>query len=100
GESRTIVRSASASSVFGTAHRTSSQPAEARAAICAVVASTSRVGVSVMDCTTTGAPPPIATFPTRICRSLATEIDSRDGPARARDEAHAGPSFGYGRAPL
>ena len=52
-------RSASASSVFGTAQRTSSQPAEASAAICAVVASTSRVGVSVIDWTTTGAPPPI-----------------------------------------
>jgi hypothetical protein len=27
--------------------------------------------VSVIDWTTTGAPPPIATLPTRICRSLA-----------------------------
>ena len=58
--------SATASSVFGTAQRTISQPAEASAAICAVVASTSRVGVSVIDCTTTGAPPPIATPPTLI----------------------------------
>ena len=66
GERRTIRFSATASSVFGTAQRTSSQPAEASAAICAVVASTSRVGVSVIDWTTTGAPPPIATPPTLI----------------------------------
>jgi hypothetical protein len=79
GESRTILRSASASSVFGTAQRTTSQPAEASAAICAVVASTSCVMVSVIDWTTTGAPPPIGTLPTRICRSLAIRVDSRDG---------------------
>ena len=66
GERRTIRFSASASSTFGTAQRTISQPAEASAAICAVVASTSRVGVRVIDWTTTGAPPPIATFPTLI----------------------------------
>jgi hypothetical protein len=71
GESRTIFRSASASSVFGTAQRTISHPAEASAAICAVVASTSCVFVSVIDCTTTGAPPPILTPPTLICRSEA-----------------------------
>ena len=70
GERRTIRFSASASSGFGTAQRTTSQPAEASAAICAVVASTSRVGVSVIDWTTTGAPPPIATFPTLIWRAL------------------------------
>jgi hypothetical protein len=28
--------------------------------------------VSVIDCTTTGAPPPISTLPTQIRRSLAT----------------------------
>ena len=67
----TIFGSASASSVFGTATRTTSQPADASAAIWAVVASTSCVFVSVIDCTTTGAPPPIATPPTEICRSLA-----------------------------
>ena len=71
GDRRTIVGSASASSVFGTATRTTSQPADASAAICAVVASTSCVFVSVIDCTTTGAPPPIVTPPTEICRSLA-----------------------------
>ena len=66
GERRTIVGSAAASSFFGTATRTISQPAEASAAIWAVVASTSCVFVSVIDCTTTGAPPPIATLPTLI----------------------------------
>ena len=71
GEKRTIVASASASSVFGTATRTSSQPADASAAICAVVASTSCVLVSVIDWTTTRAPPPIWTPPTLICRSEA-----------------------------
>ena len=45
GESRTICFSASASSIFGTAQRTISHPAEASAAICAVVASTSWVFV-------------------------------------------------------
>ena len=63
--------SASASSIFGTAQRTTSQPAEASAAIWAVVAGTSCVGVSVIDWTTTGAPPPIWTLPTLIERSLA-----------------------------
>src|SRR3954471_20040934 len=64
GEKRTIFPSASASSVFGTATRTISQPAEASAAICAVVAGTSCVFVVVIDWTTTGAPPPILTPPT------------------------------------
>jgi hypothetical protein len=72
GESRTSFGSASASSLFGTATRTTSQPADARTAICAVVASTSCVFVSVIDCTTTGAPPPICTPPTWIARSLGT----------------------------
>ena len=74
GEKRTIRFSASASSFFGTAQRTISQPAETSAAICAVVASTSRVGVSVIDCTTTGAPPPIATPPTLIWTSEAMPL--------------------------
>src|SRR4051794_4389040 len=71
GEKRTMRPSASASSVFGTATRTTSHPADASAAICAVVASTSCVFVSVIDWTTTGAPPPIVTSPTLICRSDA-----------------------------
>src|SRR3954471_13808583 len=74
GESRTIFGSASASSLFGTATRTISQPAEASAAIWPVVASTSCVFVRVIDCTTTGAPPPIWTPPTLIARSLGTAL--------------------------
>ncbi len=71
GLKRTIRARASASSFFGTAQRTISQPAETSAAICAVVASTSCVVVSVIDWTTTGAPPPIGTFPTLIWTSEA-----------------------------
>src|SRR5215207_2477357 len=82
GESRTICFSASASSILGTAQRTTSQPAEASAAIWAVVAETSRVGVSVIDWTTTGAPPPICTLPTLTLRSLAISAEcSRDSAA-------------------
>src|SRR5436190_73842 len=69
GERRTSFGNAAASSFFGTATRASSQPADASAAICAVVASTSCVFVSVIDWTTTGAPPPIFTLPTLIWRS-------------------------------
>ena len=74
GEKRTILPSASASSIFGTATRTISQPALASAAICAVVAGTSCVFVVVIDCTTTGAPPPIWTPPTFTERLLAIEL--------------------------
>jgi hypothetical protein len=59
GEKRTSAGRASASSIFGTATRTISHPALASAAICAVVAGTSCVFVSVIDWMTTGAPPPI-----------------------------------------
>src|SRR5579862_6920015 len=91
GEKRTIFESASASSVLGTATRTISQPAEASAAICAVVASTSCVFVSVMDWTTTGAPPPIFTPPTEIWRVLATSPQSSPVCSTSRfleDERH------------
>src|SRR5215213_10600704 len=76
GLKRTIFDSASASSIFGTATRTTSHPALARAAICAVVASTSCVFVSVIDWTTTGAPPPIFTPPTLICRVVAIRLSA------------------------
>src|SRR5262249_11286927 len=62
------------SSSFGTATRTISQPALASEAICAVVAGTSWVFVSVIDCTTTGTPPPIWTPPTLTERSLPTRL--------------------------
>src|SRR5438093_4964455 len=85
GDRRTIRDSASASSIFGTAQRTTSQPAETRAAICAVVAGTSRVGVRVIDWTTTGAPPPISTFPTLIDRSLAISLVAPQAPDVVRE---------------
>src|SRR5262245_12391678 len=72
GEKRISLGNASASSSFGTATRTISQPAATSEAICAVVAGTSCVFVSVIDWTTTGAPPPILTPPTLTERSLGT----------------------------
>ena len=68
GDSATIVRSASASSSRGTAQRTRSPPASAIARIWRIVAARSAVSVFVIDCTATGAPPPIFTPPTSICR--------------------------------
>ena len=60
GENRTILGSASASSVFGTATRTISQPAEASAAICAVVVEErlksypQHIEVAVLGCAVNG----------------------------------------------
>ena len=73
GERLTIVSSATASLSRGTATRTSSQPASTIRPICSSVASTSLVSVLVIDCTTTGAPPPIGTPPTHIWRLEATD---------------------------
>src|SRR5215208_4383190 len=67
GDSFTIRSSALTSSSRGTAQRTRSPPASAMAWICFMVASKSAVSVLVMDCTATGAPPPIFTPPTSIC---------------------------------
>src|SRR5881628_1354252 len=50
------------------AHRTMSQPAASSAQISSSVAWTSRVSVFVIDCTVSGASPPILTPPNRICR--------------------------------
>ena len=66
--------SASASGRPGTATRTMSTPASWRRAICASVASASKVLVVVIDCTATVAPPPISTPPTLICFSLAIAV--------------------------
>ena len=68
GDSATIRRSASTSLSRGTAQRTRSAPASAIAWICFIVASKSAVSVFVIDWTATGAPPPIFTPPTSICR--------------------------------
>ncbi len=58
-----IAARASAASMSGTAQRTISQPAAAKASICAVVAATSRVSLLHIDCTEIGASPPTATEP-------------------------------------
>src|ERR1043166_4941855 len=50
---------AAAASSSGTAIRTISQPASTISSICRNVPSTSVVSVFVIDCTITGAPPPI-----------------------------------------
>ena len=70
GAWRTTSVKASTSAAAGSVTRTSSLPAAASAPTCSRVAAASPVGVLVMDCTTTGAPPPTATAPTRICRTL------------------------------
>src|SRR5438552_1233143 len=76
----TIVRSAATSGRPGTATRTISQPASTRRPICASVASASCVLVVVIDWTTTGAPAPIGTPPTEICRALAMRRAVYAGP--------------------
>src|SRR5690349_24153169 len=58
--------------------RTISEPACASAATCFTVACASAVSVLVIDCTTTGAPPPIATAPTftrRVSRRVTKSVD-------------------------
>src|ERR1700684_2155699 len=55
---------AAAASSRSTVIRTSSEPARASAATWLAVPSTSAVSVLVIDCTTTGAPPPTVTLPT------------------------------------
>src|SRR5919106_263599 len=69
-----ICWSAAASSRWGTATRTISQPAATRAAICCKVALTSAVFVVVMDWTRTGASPPTSTQPTRTFREVRRSV--------------------------
>ena len=71
GDSTTIVLSASMSFSRGTATRTMSAPASATRRIWSIVACRLAVSVFVIVCTATGAPPPIGTPPTSICRSEA-----------------------------
>src|SRR5882724_10046601 len=68
---------AAAASSRSTVMRTISEPARASAATCRAVPSMSAVSVLVMDCTTTGAPPPTATPPT----ATATDRRRSCGPA-------------------
>src|SRR4051794_21763426 len=72
GDCSTIVLRASTSLSRGTAQRTRSPPASAIAWIWRIVASRSAVSVLVIDCTATGAPPPIGTSPTMIWRLEGT----------------------------
>ncbi len=50
--------------------RTISEPASASSATWAAVAAASAVSVFVIDCTTTGAPAPTVTSPTRHAREI------------------------------
>jgi hypothetical protein len=81
---------AAAASSRSTVIRTISEPARASAATCCAVACTSAVSVLVIDCTTTGAPPPTVTLPTLTatvrCRSAGPEnsIISVLGPLLGR----------------
>ncbi len=59
---------AAAAASLSTARRTTSHPTAASARTCATVASTSRVSVLVMLCTTTGLSPPVRTEPMRTSR--------------------------------
>src|ERR1035437_4471497 len=79
---RFLIRgTAAATSSTFTVTRTSSEPASASSSDCLTVLSTSAVSVFDMDCTTTGAPPPTWTFPTRTptvpCRARTVLEDIR-----------------------
>src|SRR5262249_22736411 len=87
GDSLTIVFSASTSLSRGTAQRTRSAPASATVRICSIVAARLAVSVLVIVCTATGAPPPIGTPPTNICRFEAMRQAYRGGVADPGDEA-------------
>src|SRR5579872_7303101 len=75
-----ICGTAAAASSRSTVMRTISDPARESAATWAMVPSTSAVSVLVIDCTTIGAPPPTATWPTLtcvvLCRALGPAISS------------------------
>ena len=65
-----------------TVMRTSSEPARASASTWRAVASASSVSVLVIDCTTTGAPPPMRTSSTATWREILRFMGSGDGEAR------------------
>src|SRR5271154_1755559 len=78
---RLINGTAAAASGTFTVQRTISLPASASSSVCCSVLSTSAVSVLVIDCTTTGAPPPTVTWPTftpyvffRGCRTAAASV--------------------------
>ena len=68
GEASHIALKLSMAARLGSVTRTTSQPPSASARIWSSVASVSKVGVQVIDWTTTGAPPPICTDPTMTGR--------------------------------
>src|SRR5262245_29780952 len=79
--------------------RTSSEPARASSSTCLAVACTSSVSVLVIDCTTTGAPPPISTPSTATWReTLRMKVmaslwngEPSDFDARVRPEVELAP---------
>ena len=58
-----------------------SAPASATLWICSIVAARLAVSVLVIVCTATGAPPPIGTLPTKICRLEAICEGYPGGPS-------------------
>src|SRR6201996_9756472 len=75
-----ICGTAAAASSRSTVMRTISDPARDNAATWAMVPSISAVSVLVIDCTTIGAPPPTATWPTMtwvvLCRAFGPAMSS------------------------
>ena len=84
-----ISGTAAAASGMFTVMRTISEPASASAMHCAAVPAASVVSVLVIDCTTTGAPPPTCTapgpLPTRTPTVRCTRITDMGTPGRRRD---------------
>src|SRR5579862_604377 len=69
-----IAATAAAASGLSTVMRTSSEPARHRSATWCAVDSASAVSVLVIDWTTTGAPPPMATWSTKTCFEVLRAI--------------------------
>src|SRR4051812_45016809 len=95
--SRMRATCAAASGVF-TVMRTSSEPARASSATWSTVDFRSAVSVLVIDCTTTGAPPPIKTDepppPTRTWRDTRLVMEAEAGPSRQREACYGELSVG------
>ena len=87
GDAAHTSRNPSTASRVGTETRTRSQPAAARARTCSSVAAASAVSVEVIDWTTTGAPPPIVTDPTRTGRVFSRGSVSAMAASQGRKPA-------------
>src|SRR5437016_6251924 len=85
---------AAAASSRSTVMRTISEPARAAAATGLAVPSASAVSVLVIDCTTTGAPPPTFTLPTCTGTDWRRSSGAADGVMnwllRSADECQTG----------